>query len=71
MKIVPHVEFSFLIGVYSKESACSPGDAGSNPGEEAPLRKEMATHSNILVWEIPWLEEPGGPQSMRSKKSPA
>ena len=33
-------------------------------GQEAPLEKEMATHSAILAWEIPWTEEPGGPQSM-------
>ena len=29
-------------------------------GQEDPLEKEMAAHSNILVWEIPWTEEPGG-----------
>ena len=29
-------------------------------GQEDPLEKEMATHSSILVWEIPWSEEPGG-----------
>ena len=29
----------------------------------------MATHSSILVWEIPWIEEPGGLQSMGSQKS--
>ena len=28
-------------------------------GEEDPLEKEMATHSSILAWEIPWTEEPG------------
>ena len=33
-------------------------------GEEDPLEKEMATHSNILAWEIPWTEEPGGLRSM-------
>ena len=32
---------------------------------EDPLEKEMATHSSILAWEIPWTEEPGGLQSMR------
>ena len=31
---------------------------------EDPLEKEMATHTNILVWEIPWTEEPGRLQSM-------
>ena len=33
-----------------------------------PLEKEMATHSNILAWEIPWTEEPGGLQSMGSQR---
>ena len=33
-----------------------------------PLEKEMATHSNILAWEIPWTEEPGGLQSMGLQK---
>ena len=32
--------------------------------QEDPLEKEMATHSNIFTWEIPWTEEPGGLQSM-------
>ena len=32
-------------------------------GQEDPLEKEMATHSSILAWEIPWTEEPGGLQS--------
>ena len=34
---------------------------------EDPLEKEMATHSSILVWRIPWAEEPGGLQSMESQ----
>ena len=33
-------------------------------GWENPLEKEMATHSSILAWRIPWTEEPGGLQSM-------
>ena len=37
-------------------------DAGSTPGSEDPLEEETATHSGILVWEIPWTEEPGGLQ---------
>ena len=32
--------------------------------QEDPLEKEMATHSIILAWEIPWTEKPDGPQSM-------
>ena len=34
-------------------------------GWEDPLEKEMATHSSILAWRIPWMEEPGGLQSMQ------
>ena len=37
-------------------------------GQEAPLEKEMATHSSILAWEIPWTEETGGLQSMRLQR---
>ena len=37
-------------------------------GPKDPLEKEMATHSSILAWEIPWTEEPGGLQSMGSKR---
>ena len=33
-------------------------------GQEDPLEEEMATHSSILAWEMPWTEEPGGLQSM-------
>ena len=35
-------------------------------GQEDPLEKEMATHSSILAWRIPWTEEPGRLQSMGS-----
>ena len=37
-------------------------------GGEDPLEKEMATHSSILAWEIPWTEEPGGLQFMRLQR---
>ena len=37
-------------------------------GGEDPLEKEMAAHSCILVWEIPWTEEAGGQQSMGSQR---
>ena len=36
-------------------------------GREDPLEKEMATHSSVLAWRIPWTEEPGGLQSMGSQ----
>ena len=37
-------------------------------GWENPLGKEMATDSSILAWKIPWIEDPGGPQSMGSQR---
>ena len=36
--------------------------------QEDLLEKEMATHSSILAWEIPWTDEPGGLQSMGSQR---
>ena len=38
-------------------------------GRKDPLEKEIATHSSILAWRIPWTEEPGGPQSMGSQRA--
>ena len=58
-----------------KNPPASEGDEGfisANSGDvgwEDPLEKEMAAHSSILAWEIPWTEEPGGLQSMGSPKS--
>ena len=37
-------------------------------GREDTLEKEMATHSSILAWRIPWTEEPGGLQSVGSQR---
>ena len=37
-------------------------------GQEDLLEKEMATHSSILAWRIPWTEEPGGLQSTGSQR---
>ena len=37
--------------------------------QEDPLEKEMATHSSILAWTIPWTEEPGGLQFVGCKES--
>ena len=48
------------------------GDTGLVPGPErlpGTLEKEMATLSSILAWEIPWIEAPGGLQSMGLQKS--
>ena len=35
---------------------------------EDPLEEEMATHSGILAWKIPWTDQPGGPQSKGSQR---
>ena len=37
-------------------------------GQQGPLEEEMAIHSSILIWGIPWTEEPGELQSVGSKK---
>ena len=37
-------------------------------GWEDPLEKEIATHSSILAWKTPWMEKPGGLQSMESQR---
>ena len=55
---------AFSGGLEDKASACNAGD----PGWKDPLEKEMATHSSILAWRIPWTEEPGGLQSTGSQR---
>ena len=56
-------------GSDSKEPACDTGDLDSILGSGRSLQKEMATHSSILVWEIPWTEEPGGYSPWGCKES--
>ena len=41
-------------------SARDTGDVGLTPRSEDPLEEDMATHSSIHAWRIPWTEEPGG-----------
>ena len=51
------------MGSADKEPACNAGDIGDAdwiPGSGRSLEKEMATHSRILAWEIPWTKEPCG-----------
>ena len=60
---------SFPSGSDGKASAFNARDPGSIPGLGRSLEKEMATHSSILAWRIPWTEEPGrlqptGPQKV-------
>ena len=60
---------SFPGGSVVKNMPANAGDAGSIPGWEDYLEKEMATHSSILAWEIPRTEEPGRLQSMGSQRA--
>ena len=67
----PLVE-GFPGGSDCKEPTCNAGDLGSIPGgspgdQEDPLEKGMVTHSSILAWRIPRIEEHGGLQSMGSR----
>ena len=48
-------------------NAGNSGDLGQSLGQEDPLKEEMAIHSSVLAWEIPWTEEPGWLQSMGSQ----
>ena len=52
----------------SKESACNLGDLGLIPGSGRPQGKWTGYPPSILAWRIPWTEDPGGLQSMRSQR---
>ena len=85
MELVPlHFGKSLIVGLYLidlfewkgspadsvvKNLPVEEGDVGSVRGQEDSLEKEMATHSSILDWEIPWTEEAGGLPSMMSQKT--
>ena len=60
---IPH-DFSFPGGSVVKNPPTMQEIRVLFLGWEDPLGKEMATHSNILAWKVPWTEEPGGLQSM-------
>ena len=49
----------FPAGSAVKNPPANAGDSGSIPGSGIDLEVEMATHSSMLAWEIPWAEEPG------------
>ena len=59
-KICSVKDKGFLSGSVVKKTRASAGDVGSILSWEDPLGKEIATHSNILAWEIPWTEKSGG-----------
>ena len=56
-------------GSDGKESARNAGDLGSIPGLGRSLEKGIAAHSSILVWRIPWTEQPGGLLSVGSQRA--
>ena len=59
----------FSGGSEGKESTCNSGDLDSIPGVGADLLEEnMATHSSVLAWRIPWIEEHGRLQSIGSQR---
>ena len=58
-----------VTSLVGKESARNVGGPSSIPEtREDPLEKEIATHSSILAWKIPWTRKPGGLQSMGSQR---
>ena len=53
----------FTGGSLIKNLPANAGDVGSILGQDDPLEEEMATHSSILAWRIPWTRDPGRLQS--------
>ena len=65
------IHLGFPDGSVGIKSACNAGDQETwvrSLGREDSLEEEMAMHSRILAWEIPWTEEPGGLQSKESQR---
>ena len=56
-------------GSLAKNPPAKQGMQVQSLDQEDPLEKEMATHSSVPAWEIPWTEEPSGLQSMGSQES--
>ena len=65
---VEHVVYTFLVAQIVKSLLAKCEIWVRFLGQEDPLEKEIATRSSILVWKIPWTEEPGGLQSKGSQK---
>jgi len=55
-------------GSGGKESAYHEEEPVPSLGRKDPLEKEMATHSSVIAWRIPWTEEPGRLQSLGSQR---
>jgi len=56
-------------GTVVKNLPANAGDVGSIPVSGRSLKEEMATHSSILAWKMPWTEEPGRLQSTGSQRA--
>ena len=56
-------------GAVVKNPPARSGDPGVISGSGRSPGEQMATHSSVLAWEIPWIEEPGGLESMGSQES--
>ena len=59
---------AFLVKQMVKNLPASQETQVRSPGQKDSLEKGMATHSSILTWRIPWIEEPGGLQSVGSQR---
>ena len=65
-----HLSSGFPGGLVVKNLPANAGDEGSIPEyQEGPLEVEMATHSSILAWKVPWTEDPGGLHFMASQRA--
>jgi len=64
----PHVRDNSLVAQMVKNLSAMQETWIQSLGREDPLEKEMATHSGIPAWRIPWTEEPGGLQTMGSQR---
>ena len=65
--IAPFCHQGFPDGSDGEESARKEETRVPSLGREDPLEKKMATHSSVLVWKIPWMEEPGRLQAIGSQ----
>ena len=65
---LPHGLWASLVAQTVKVSVCNEETWVRSLGWEDPLEKEMAAHSSILAWKIPWTVEPGGLLSMGSQR---
>ena len=64
-----YLMFVSLVAQSVKNQPAMQETQAQSQGQEDPLKKEVATYSSILVWEISWTEEAGGLQSMMSQES--